>query len=43
MLVHGAGWWSHTTVATLSHAHALHLAVARVIWHALLMHALHRL
>ena len=43
VLVHGAGRGSHTTVPSWSHAHALHLSVARVIGHSLLVHGFHGL
>lgn len=43
MLVHGAGGRPHTGVGTRSHSHALHLSIAWVVRHALLMHAFHRL
>lgn len=41
MLVHGARGRPHPTVACWSHAHALHLTVARVVRQALLVHGIH--
>lgn len=41
VLIHGAGRGAHAAVSPRAHAHALHLAVARVIRHTLLMHAFH--
>lgn len=43
MLVHWAWRGSHPTVPSWSHAHALHLAIAGVIGHSLLMHGFHGL
>lgn len=43
MLVHGTWRGSHSTVPPWSHAHALHLSIAGVIGHSLLMHGFHGL
>lgn len=43
VLVHRAGWGSHATVPTLSHAHTLHLTVALIFGNAFLEHAFHGL
>lgn len=43
MLVHGARRGAHPTVSPWSHAHALHLGVARIIRHSLIMHGFHGL
>lgn len=41
VLVHGARWRPHPCVAPCPHPHPLHLVVAGVIRHALLMHGIH--
>lgn len=43
MLVHWAWRGSHSTVPPRSHAHALHLVIAGVIGHYLVMHGFHGL
>lgn len=43
MLVHWARRGSHPNMPPWSHAHALHLAIAGVIWHSLLVHGFHGL
>lgn len=43
VLVHWAGRGSHPAVTPWSHAHTLHLSIAGVIGHPLLMHGFHGL